>query len=722
MNEDFKETLHASPGQSLGESSERSQNHGLEDGQDPLIGQVINERWLILERLGEGGMSVVYKARHLVMNKIVAIKAIRADFVSNARLVQRFQQEAQTAGALNHPNLMAIQDCLVTRDGRAFLIMDFVKGESLADLIARCRRLSSMQSARIFLQAADALSYAHSKRVLHRDLKPGNIMIEKVDNPDGSVEGCQKVNICIVDFGIAKLLAGEEGEQVDLTRTGEVFGSPPYMSPEQIDGKIVDERSDIYSLGCVMYETLTGRSAFRGNTVVETIMKNSSEIPKSFSEVLGPQVVRDDTLLRRLESVTMKALEKRPQDRFQTMKDLSRAIEKAATTSGGWARDEFKGNLRRHQLLFKREFVFTKLTLIVLVVTFLLSGNVVFAIWGWSKTQSYLVDVGMISEPLKRKLNPLPENVIQTEGVTYSILGREEAKGTDFDQIAKPAQILGKLYSETGRPDKARDMYLKAIDNWIKVAPNVIHVAEIEADLCYNYYVLGDIAKARKTALDAIERLKAAAPKESPLAVMANFVLAETYMSDGAKFVEKANAKTEELRAAQKKGASAEQQVGVYAVVDGYKEQAKTAFREGAKYFAIAYKLLESRPNEQLAGKITLRAGDAYFMAAVVSSFTNSGDMASAKRCYAAATKAFKDNPEVVAQCYFHIGHLELMQSRWEAANEAFEQALKFANQTSPRKSSLICTIKREYLESLWNTDPFRSILTRYSMLQDLGQ
>lgn len=280
-------------------------------GEDELSSRplIFDNCWLITERIGEGGMSVVYKARHVDLNRQVAIKVLLPHLTTNMKNLQRFKQEAVTASALSHPNVIRVENFGVTPEGRTFIIMDFVEGESLGDVIAREGKIDPVRAVFIFVQAANALQHAHERNVIHRDLKPSNIML--INN------GEEGEAVKIVDFGIAKLVLDDEDQVQHLTQTGEVFGSPLYMSPEQCRGEKLDTRSDIYSMGVLMYEALTGTSPIRGSNVFETMQKQLSETAAPLVDSKAP-----DSLMKRLNTVVMKALEKEPSARYQTMQEL----------------------------------------------------------------------------------------------------------------------------------------------------------------------------------------------------------------------------------------------------------------------------------------------------------------------------------------------------------------------------------------------------------------
>ncbi|MBI4533628.1 MAG: serine/threonine protein kinase, partial [Candidatus Melainabacteria bacterium] len=274
--------------------------------QDQLIGTKLADRYLILSVIGHGGMGVVYKAKHELMDRVVAIKMLQSQLISDSLSVKRFQQEARAASKLKHPNVITLFDFGVSPTGQPYLVMDYLKGISLSEVIKRDGHVGVDRCLKIFMQACSALEHAHEQGVIHRDLKPGNIMLVE--------EGDEKDFVKVVDFGVAKLLWGSDEEGQRLTQTGEVCGSPVYMSPEQCQGLRLDARSDIYSMGVVLYETLTGKLPLLGKTMVDTMSRHISEMPPPFSEV------RPDLYIpERLESVVFKSLQKDPSDRHQTM-------------------------------------------------------------------------------------------------------------------------------------------------------------------------------------------------------------------------------------------------------------------------------------------------------------------------------------------------------------------------------------------------------------------
>lgn len=273
---------------------------------DPLVGHVLDGRFEIEEVLGSGGAGVVYKAKQLRVNRHVAIKTIRMQ-VDNEVIRERFQREINSLCALNHPNIVTVYDCIFGWDGQPYVVMDYLKGLALDQLLKRDGPMDLNKFARISLQIVSALEHAHKKDIVHRDLKPGNIVL--IDDDTDIVK--------VVDFGLAKLTHDRS-----LTKTGELWGSPPYMSPEQAQGEPSDNRSDIYSLGAVMYEMLSGKDPFyEVATVYELIQAHVLTPPPRFTEAN-----RNVNVPLPVEDTIMRCLEKRPEDRFQTVGELQSAL------------------------------------------------------------------------------------------------------------------------------------------------------------------------------------------------------------------------------------------------------------------------------------------------------------------------------------------------------------------------------------------------------------
>ena len=283
-------------------------------------GKTLGGRYQVISCLGQGGMGVVYHVNQVFVNKEMALKTVERHGMSDIAM-RRFQQEARTAFAVQHPNVVAVNDFGVLDDQTPFLVMELIRGETLAERLRRMTCLPINEAIPIFVQICFGLAYAHGLGVVHRDIKPSNIMI--LDDLPLGTEGSVK----IVDFGIAKFAAIEGEEKQSLTRTGEIFGSPLYMSPEQCSGGGLDHRTDIYSLGCVLFEALTGTPPFIGENALATMIKHQNETPPSLKEAsLGKEFPQT------LGQIVATMLAKSPGSRYQ---DLGIAAHDLAATMRG---------------------------------------------------------------------------------------------------------------------------------------------------------------------------------------------------------------------------------------------------------------------------------------------------------------------------------------------------------------------------------------------------
>lgn len=278
----------------------------------------------IKSMIGSGGMSCVYRGIQSGINREVAVKMMHPHLLSDDTAMMRFHQEAQAVGKLDHPNIVKVHDFRAGENGNSFLVMDLVMGKSLDQIIDDEHQLTPERTIEIFSQACDGLEHAHAQGIVHRDLKPSNIMV--VQTPTG------EERVKVLDFGIAKILPQEGDKQMKLTQTGEVFGSPLYMSPEQCMGKPVDRRTDIYAMGCLIYESITGKPPFEGANAFDTFFKHTTEMPASVRSIR-----EDFAMWREFDAIILKAMAKDPKDRYQSMTQLKIDLLKLQEqTDRGW--------------------------------------------------------------------------------------------------------------------------------------------------------------------------------------------------------------------------------------------------------------------------------------------------------------------------------------------------------------------------------------------------
>ena len=285
-----------------------------------MIGKVVGGRYRLEQRIGKGGMAVVYRATQENVERPVAVKILNGDVTGNEQVVSRFELEARLIARLRHPNTIKLLDVGRTDDERLFIITELLEGAPLSRLMRR-GEITAMRAVRIIGQVAESLAEAHAAGIVHRDLKPANLFVDRVGRLDVAK---------VLDFGIAKLMDGPR-----YTAIGAIFGTPAYMSPQQAQGLPVDEKSDIYSLGVILYECLAGELPYVGTSSAAIIAQHINDPPRRFSSL--ENAVR---LPNELEALVMQMLEKKPEARPASM-------------------DDVRERLRRMELSMEREAAFS---------------------------------------------------------------------------------------------------------------------------------------------------------------------------------------------------------------------------------------------------------------------------------------------------------------------------------------------------------------------------
>lgn len=279
-----------------------------------LVGTVLADRYKVLSVLGDGGMGRVYLGEHVTLRKKVAIKVLKQEFCHDRTNVERFLQEARAASMIRHENIVDIMDFGQVPGGSVFFVMELLEGSDLSDLLKETenKRLPWLRTRNILLQVVRALRAAHESGIIHRDMKPANVFLIKRSGATDYVK--------VLDFGIAKVDDSASG----LTRTGAVFGTAGYMAPEQACGDPVDSRTDVYAVGCMMFEMLTGRTPFPGNNFMRVLTQHMNEPPPAPRDVAPDADISDE-----VETIILTALAKKQEDRFRDMAAFEKAIAQA---------------------------------------------------------------------------------------------------------------------------------------------------------------------------------------------------------------------------------------------------------------------------------------------------------------------------------------------------------------------------------------------------------
>lgn len=434
-------------------------------------------RYELMECIGEGGFGAVYRARQLSTGQQVAVKFLTLDRLSQ-KDVARFEQEVAVLSKLSHPNIVTIIDSGTSDEGKPFLVLHFVEGQTLSKWMEKHSQLQWDEFKDIFVQVCNGLSHAHSKGVIHRDVKPSNIMI--IEESDG-----QRI-AKLVDFGIAR----DYESSVRATTTGAVIGSPAYISPEQAGGYPVDARTDIYSLGCVMYECLTGRLPFEAETALQSVVKRLNEDPIPF-EANG------------LESIVMHAMQREPAKRFETANALANELNKFSPRTGEITARTLLSKRRKPDAMPTGGYILvaTASALVFGLITYFILHN----------TPTAITSVGPV-HPIAFDHDREASVIFRNKHRWYDAIDCDEhalkldPKSTTPLEWGLAQLDLGHLYREVGQQDKAEKMMNAARDTFHKIGDRFWE-GNASAHLSEVYAQSNRLPDARKTADEALQQM-----------------------------------------------------------------------------------------------------------------------------------------------------------------------------------------------------------------------
>ncbi|HAF17656.1 MAG TPA: Stk1 family PASTA domain-containing Ser/Thr kinase [Peptococcaceae bacterium] len=379
-----------------------------------MIGKMLGNRYEIIAMLGAGGMANVYRARCTVLNRIVTVKVLRKELAEDKDFVRRFQMEAQAVALLSHPNIVSIYD-VGEEDGVPYLVMEYVEGFNLKEIIRERGPLSATEAVNIGIQVCAALEHAHSKGIIHRDIKSHNILVT------------QGGRVKVTDFGLARVLSIPS---VTMTQSGSVMGSVHYFSPEQARGEEVTPQSDIYSLGVVLYEVVSGRVPFQGDNPISIALKHLQEEPKSLR-------LENPTIPNVLEKIIFKAMAKDPKNRFSSAEQMQQALAEDQPSGAIYPSEEEQTRLipqpeemEAKKKVSKKRKLHPGAIVPLILLGLLLVGGGLFALsrWYFGGTVAVPNVVGLTQEEA--------EEMLKEEGLEVEVKEASE-QGTETDIVVR---------------------------------------------------------------------------------------------------------------------------------------------------------------------------------------------------------------------------------------------------------------------------------------------
>lgn len=508
------------------------------------------DRYRIEKCIGTGGWSRVYKAEHIGLNNTIALKVLHGHYAGEPDKVLRFQNEAMAAARLQHTNIARVQDYGLLPNGQPYLAMDFVSGVTLAELIAN-QKLSTRECIELVVQICDGLEFAHNEGIVHRDLKPGNIMVTGY-----GADSCGTVKI--LDFGLAKLMQDDSSEESRLTKTGDVLGTPAYMSPEQCKGQGLDHRSDIYSVGCMLYEMLTGKQPFAGESALDCMVKHYTEDAPPLGKLNASSQV-----CRSLEGLVEKTLRKDPADRYQTAAELKQDLQSILDGRSRLAFRKRKGTARKRSLLV--DFLISTSLAGVLAAGLVVclwhpappappdDPHAIFAQKLVAAKQASEIDkaIDLVDKELARLQTQEGADSPQLAewhaelGLLYAtkqvdgqaitqleqaISLRENSKGSNREVPERWISLLGQLYQRERRlDDVAKCLNKIAVLRSAQYGKSSLPYLDVMLELAENRYNAGKISEARSVAQELLTVIEKMSPPPPDQLAAARIVVAACY-------------------------------------------------------------------------------------------------------------------------------------------------------------------------------------------------
>jgi serine/threonine protein kinase len=661
------------------QKQEQMGGFNLFESEDPLVGKVLDGRWKLIQALGDGSMSRSYKAEHLQTGEFVVVKILHKRISITTANIRRFDNASREVMSLKHQKVCKLLDIHLDSEGEIFIVMEFLPGESLENLLARTGHLPVHKAVEIFSQVCDALECGHEEGVMHRDIKPSNIMITERDHG--------REDIRLLDFGVSNLLA-DEGDDLKnsgyITRTKEVAGNPMYMSPEQCMGKRTDMPADLYSLGCVMYEALTGKPPFVGKNVLETAYKHMNEQPKPISSEMSR-----DKILGRLEAAIFKCLAKDPADRYQSPSHLKNDLALlSSATDADWANQSFvhkkAPRLKKKKKTQERGQTVRQAPSIEMMALFGAGVVIVIIAIVWivcflnSDTQegpAYNNDeLWKLKD--KSKQSEQPDFAGLEDSARTELARAERENGANSKEYAKATAALAKVYMDSTHWAEA----ITTLKTLVKLYQD-LHLSDempvVNAQLSYANFMLGKNQEAEEQAQEALREIDDSQTMPPEKKQMISWrpleILGEIYATAGTKSCNLAKAEEcyQKLREA----------------------------RESTKMFHANSLIMTSA-----------KLGDVY---------RREGKWDKAENFYHEALMTYNINIKqpgpAQAKMEYGLGLVMMKENKYAQAETLFKDALSTTRNIYGEKGELYNPIKRQLSEIKWKTNFWGSLMAKLS-------